>query len=437
MILLLMSFLMSIPVSKGSDEDQIAYLRISSIEDINKLKNMGLAEGSGTPEDPYIIENIFLTAIGTQGIFIDKTNFPIILRNIVVIGADVGHGLNIPKDKILYGGIIIYAAENVILENVTIFGNYIGINVYNSQNIVIKDSLVSSCFKGIEISHATQVTLEDLRLFFNTKGVFVDNSNDVSIKSSIVVNSFQYGVQITGSKNMEISDNTIGFAVTGISIENTANIIVTGNVVFDNSLGLFLSKGSSGVDVSRNIFYNNKGFGVSIMPGTEDITVVQNSFFYNRETKDYYEVNVSQAQDVGGTAIWNTSEFGNYWHDWAGTSVDYNNDEILDAAYPIFTLPGTENPPMDWKPLTKPPVIVNMSLVYQIVRDYVYGDILTNISSKISQGSSLPSTMSNSLEDTLISKSLRPIIWGASLVGLGSSLAFIAMALLIRKRFKR
>lgn len=319
----------------------------------------------------------------------------------------------------------------------TIFGNYIGINVYNSQNIVIKDSLVSSCFKGIEISHATQVTLEDLRLFFNTKGVFVDNSNDVSIKSSIVVNSFQYGVQITGSKNMEISDNTIGFAVTGISIENTANIIVTGNVVFDNSLGLFLSKGSSGVDVSRNIFYNNKGFGVSIMPGTEDITVVQNSFFYNRETKDYYEVNVSQAQDVGGTAIWNTSEFGNYWHDWAGTSVDYNNDEILDAAYPIFTLPGTENPPMDWKPLTKPPVIVNMSLVYQIVRDYVYGDILTNISSKISQGSSLPSTMSNSLEDTLISKSLRPIIWGASLVGLGSSLAFIAMALLIRKRFKR
>jgi len=431
-----MSFMMFIPVSKGSDEDQMAYLKISTLEDINKLKNMGLTKGSGTPEDPYIIEDLFLTAIGMQGIFIGKTNFPIILRDIVVIGADVGHGLHIPKDKTLYGGIIIYAADNVILENVTIFGNYIGINIYNSQNIVIKDSLVSSCFKGIEISHVTYITVENLRILFNTKGILIDGSTEVSIKDSVIVNSFQYGIQITGSKNIEISDNTIGFAVTGISAENTADCTITENVIFDNSLGLFISKGSSDVDVSRNVFYNNKGFGVSVMTGTENIIVVQNSFFYNKETKDYYEADVSQAQDVGGIAIWNTSEFGNYWYDWAGTSKDYNNDGILDAAYPIFTLPGTENPPMDWKPLTKPPVIANMTLIYQIVCDYVYGDILTNISSKISQGT-LPNTLPSSLEDILISRSLRPIIWGASLVGLGSSLAFIAMAIIIRKRFKR
>lgn len=92
----------------------------------------GVVSGSGTAEDPYLIEGWLMTeaVIGADyGIWLENTDAHVVIRNCQIVPPDTGIRLE--------------HTSNIIIENVTINGGHQGIYAYNSSNLVIRNSEIS------------------------------------------------------------------------------------------------------------------------------------------------------------------------------------------------------------------------------------------------------------------------------------------------------
>ena len=90
----------------------------------------GVSSGSGTADDPYVIENLLIDASGSHGIWIENTTKHFIIRNCVVENGGGTHW-----------GIYLKNVRNGRIENNTCENNLDGIALGLSSNNILSNNI--------------------------------------------------------------------------------------------------------------------------------------------------------------------------------------------------------------------------------------------------------------------------------------------------------
>ncbi len=175
--------------------------------------------GSGTENDPYIIENLILSTQKRYAIFIGDTTSFFVIRNCEIIFNQIGIYLNNIKRgtaKIennimeykqayyysnLQSIVVYFASDIVICNNTCSFDNEIytsgyGITIYDSRNSIIANNTCFGFLIGIEVTSGSDFsTIENNLCQFNDRGIIIRSDSCVIYHNTLKYNS-DYGVSL-------------------------------------------------------------------------------------------------------------------------------------------------------------------------------------------------------------------------------------------------
>ncbi|MCX8173997.1 MAG: right-handed parallel beta-helix repeat-containing protein [Thermoplasmata archaeon] len=310
-------------------------IRIDERADLTR--DNGVASGSGTETDPYVIENLEIYANSTPAIWVGSPNLPlkyIKIRNCVLHGNYLIGGF-------MNNGIQIDNSVHIIIENNLIEGFYDGILLTGSRDVVIRNNVISSGYACIELDKwfsIPHIKCEDVRIL----------SNELRVGN---------GVIIQHADTVKIVNNDVQTVPGGRGILTGE---VTGLTVFSNNflgdLRLSLSNVDNG-EIYHNNFLGNGMKGISGECIVEiGIGTMGTMLFYNATLKE-----------------------GNYWYNWDG------NDWGTMDAYPINKSRGYS----DLYPLNRP--LINTTISVEVPDKLVAGTEYTGkITVKDANGQGIP-----------------------------------------------
>ena len=181
------------------------YIDISSKTDFDNEKD----RGTGTPGDPYVIENRVINLSGDSmgGISIFGTGYHFIIQNCVFIG------------DIYYSGIEIWEAANGTIINNTLTNFRYGISVKGASNInITHNNLSENNWRGLELAYVLESS-QLIRVINNT----------------MVGNELQSGCRVDWVYNCTFINNTFNNnGAKGFWLKNARFNVITDNVANDN-----------------------------------------------------------------------------------------------------------------------------------------------------------------------------------------------------------
>ena len=210
--------------------------------------------GSGTVEDPFIIENLKIVEVETTCISIRGTNASFIIRNCNLQSDRGEHGT--------YGSagssIRLIDVENGTIENCVI--RKCGILVANSENCVISNNTVSDCIEdygsiyqvrkcAINLAYSIQCIVSYNTVHGSGNGIHISSSTDSEMRRTDhqILNNIVYGNERIGitvehpvthvqiKNNIVYGNNYIGIAIGGSSVLN--GLLANTNQVVENRIG--------------------------------------------------------------------------------------------------------------------------------------------------------------------------------------------------------
>jgi parallel beta-helix repeat protein len=300
----------------------------------------GVVSGSGTVDNPYIIQGWAIDASTANGIDIQNTTAYFIVRNCLVENGENS-----------YCGIYLDNVINGKLENN---------NCLNNDNSIYLDS---SSYNTLTNNTCENNVYEDN---FYT-GIYLDSSSYNTLINNTCENNGA-GIFIYSSNNNTLTNNTCGNNGFGIVLSRSSNNTLTGNTCDNNSLyGIFLS-GSSYNNLTSNTCENNYyGDGIYLW-GSSNNTLTGNTCENNHggiylntfsgiSSTNYSENNTifynyllnnmtGNAYDNGGTNSWDYNGRGNYWSDWQPPEHPSSNGIVVDTPRPIAGGANQDNYPL-------------------------------------------------------------------------------------------
>jgi parallel beta-helix repeat protein len=252
------------------------------------------------------------------------------------------------------------SSNNSVLGNT--FSNN-GLYVYDSYENVVEDNLANDKplvyledVSDYTIDNAGQVILvncdnilvEKLDLLNTTFGVELWGTNNTNIANNTITNNGA-GVTLWYSSNNNIYGNDIENNANGIRLSDSSNNIISGNNITNNYIGISLIFSFNNT-ITNNIITNTNGFypyphGLDFHSSSNNRicknTIAKHefgiSFDYSSDNIFYYNnfVNNKEQVTVLGESIncWNYSLEGNFWSNYVG--VDLDNDGIGDTMHYI------------------------------------------------------------------------------------------------------
>ena len=317
--------------------------------------------GSGTWNDPYIIENLKINGSGTgKGIDIVQSDVSFIIQDCLINNTDTGIYLQDVNNARLINntcsnlrlGIDIDTCDNNTISGNTVNGNVReGIYLYECNNNTISGNTANDNNFGIYLSYCGYNNITGNTANDNGEsGIYIEYSPNNILSGNSVNNNGDSGIAIDAeSNNNTISGNTAnGNIYYGIYLNyDCSNSTISGNRVYDNrDIGIYLYDVDY-TDIIDNIFYNNT-VGIFI-----DLYCDNNSIY-----KNYFVENGENAKDWGTDNKWNSTTIGNYWDNWTSPDVS-PNDGIVDDPY---TYIGGSAGSIDYLPIAEdgaPVIVIN------------------------------------------------------------------------------
>ena len=181
-------------------QERADHVAITITNDYEFTPSNGVCSGSGTPEDPYVIQGWRIDAgYDAYGVRIHGTTRYFVIRDVEISGAMRA-----------------------------------GISLSYVRNGRVEGCLLSACWVGISLNYSTFVRVSDCVLDTNTDGVHLFFSNE----NQILYNVF------------DRND-------TAVWLDASHRNEITGNLIQNSHMGTYLSLGSTGNRVLMNAFVSN------------------------------------------------------------------------------------------------------------------------------------------------------------------------------------
>jgi len=332
--------------------------------------------GSGTIDDPYIIEGYNFTNTGFYGVYIEGTTKFFIVRNCyfslsyygIVVNATSSSNTRIEQNVFwdCVVGIVNQESTLSIIEENECYDCTDGILILSSLYCEVTLNLFLNCHKGIEILDSARTNVmhnyagnneygiyvieSDLSTFKNNTceyskihGILIDNSYMCEVINNTCSNN-RIGIYSTSSSTMNVENNTCFDNLEGIRViaseasifNNTCNsnaggIILIGsdhevfnNTISENIQGMMIEASTS--EIYFNNFYKNDKYAILCLDVSEENSIHHNYFIENNID------GATQAKDDGTSNVWfeEEKEEGNYWSD-CGEEHEYYIDGTAES----------------------------------------------------------------------------------------------------------
>ena len=342
----------------------------------------GVVAGTGTRDDPYIIENWVIMNAEGDGIAIRNTTAYFTIRNCLVRNSfssgislgevEWGQVLNCIAEN-NYEGISVWNSDaNFIDVNTCLNNTDAGIRVWNSSFIFIVGNTCSNNRYGIYLSNSPNCRSMSNTCSNNTYGIYLISSNSELSLDECTNNRYgiyllgssyntlelsvcsrnSYGVYLSSSHNNTVRDSDFRFnSESGIFLEFSSGNVLERNVCGRNGCGIRLWTSSHNTLISNQCFYND-GAGIKLTDFSNNNIITKNlvykngygfNLLFNSKNNILYH-NFAHSNTEKNAACdeankWENEALGegNWWGDWQPpeNASDNNNDGVLDQPYMI------------------------------------------------------------------------------------------------------
>ena len=229
-VLLVPSLLLFQPTAQTAQRAAVLALSIHDPIDIDgnaQFTNAsGVVRGSGTPEDPYIIEGWEINVsgdFGVDGIRIWHTDAHFIVRDVYVSSILTAANSGISLHSVENGSVVNATLENLVVgvacfslgENLTVdectFRNCTtGCAVYDSHNITVSINTFSRNGVGLQFANGDNITASGNSFVANSaRSIDASQVNDSVVVNNNIIKSSGYGVSVGYCRNVTIQDNVL------------------------------------------------------------------------------------------------------------------------------------------------------------------------------------------------------------------------------------
>ena len=344
--------------------------------------------GTGTKENPYLIENFFIASMSESvGINISTTNSYFIIKNCYINVLDYGiwiSWVSYGTVKIInntcisnnFNGIDLWDASGAYLENNTLIYNGEGLTIVASDDVSITNNNCSyNSRKGISVKFVDNASLEENYCNFNNIGMDVDFSRNVILSNNIckqnskagisfsntftslllnnkITENQEKGIALIDSENIVLSTNDLTLNMNGIISDGLKNSQIYNNTIKSNiNRGISIVYSDSNL-ITYNQLENNTGYGIYANLSSSN-SIHHNNFINNNLG------GISQAfSRDGANNTWydpDTNE-GNYWDDWLG--VGSYLIEGYSGSYDRYPLENPILPPRPFETFVRKPYFI-------------------------------------------------------------------------------
>jgi parallel beta-helix repeat protein len=275
--------------------------------------------GSGTAEDPYMIEGYNITTTSDDGIYITTTTKYFIIRNCYV-DAD--------KTNICIRDV---ADGTATVINNTCANSWNGIWIESSCNSTVSNNTCYNNDDSIDLYYSGNSTVSNNICYNNGHGIILSLSGSSTVVNNTCSNNANLaGIGLVLSDNTTISDNTCNYNGWGIYISSSDSSTISKNTCSNNNIRGIWSSHSDFCVITYNLLQENVGYGV-YLSGTDSNIIHHNIFVDNNLG------GTSQAYDERTSNIWYETETleGNYWSDWSGGSYSIDGSAGAIDPYPL------------------------------------------------------------------------------------------------------
>ncbi len=300
----------------------------------------GVTGGSGTVDDPYVIEGweIDASVAGRSwsgAIDINETDAYFIIQNCYIHGGqDNNYSLwSAIKFADVWHGTIRGTVIDNVNTGILIYDNGPEVGVPFSAFNIIDGNIIENSYEGIKIyGDPTSYIINNTVRNINSSGIATWGSMNVVVRNNVIDNvkgnsGFGGGILVNGgADNILIENNTItNSGLHGMDIYYCYNITVRYN------------------NIENSAQY---GFRIKDGKDPDNVRIYLNNIRNSGQTPQGYvmEANFSVNENV----VWDNGTHGNYWSDW--TTPDANGDGIVDNPYILGGASGN----WDSYPLTQP-----------------------------------------------------------------------------------
>ena len=230
--------------------------------------------------------------------------------SIIVASGNVANVVNIAADGVTFDGFTLSGDEFAAVFGINIY-DWIDWKLYN--NCVVKNNYITNCSCGILAAGDDHNISNNICNSNELNGINIYNSDNVTIKDNICVSN-GFGIYLWSSNVIFI------VVVGGIGIVDSANVTIEDNTCDSNGYGIYLNS-SSDIVIRFNTLSNNtaEDSGVHVGSGCEDILISFNNIYGNSPYGVYNDPSNSL---VNATHNW--------WGDASGPGPVGSGDNVSD-----------------------------------------------------------------------------------------------------------
>ncbi len=297
--------------------------------------------GSGSWNDPYLIENLFLDVGGTGcGISIKNSIKYFILSNLTVYNTGLG-----ASDA----GIYLFSTSNgTIIDGNCSANGYSGISLINicKNNTISNNELNNLGGIGIILNgNNVNNIIEYNRVFGNAYGMYILAGSDKNtIYNNTVYSSASYGIYLDSVNRNNASRNYITTSPYGFYISNSDNNNISSNIVNGNTVdGIRIISDSDWNTVFNNTANNNGQTGIRLEVNCHFNDILNNTIKDNQingiqldNNCDFNNISYNNASNMAGTE----QNRGIHINNGCDNNTIHNNELIDNADYGIYISAG-------------------------------------------------------------------------------------------------
>jgi parallel beta-helix repeat protein len=236
--------------------------------------------GDGTDKNPFIIEGLRIVTEGRHCIKIENVvEYHFLVRNCHLIANDESWGVCIK----------VYNCVNGVVENCTMETGYQGADFWQASDCRISNCYISGVGCGINLTDTERIVVDDN---------WVEDS--------------WWALMLCLANDTHVSDNYLRKSEVGVNSQFSRRTILDNNTIVNNLTGLNVENSCMNWTITHCSFLNNTDTGIKLTATTENFALLNNLIGWNG-------VN---ARDDGHLNKWDDGiAQGNAWSDYEGSGV--------------------------------------------------------------------------------------------------------------------